>query len=178
VNGPSRPAQRIAIGCIRKPCGLQGYCYVDAFGKALPALRLPGKVFLGKDPNNAVASVVREKKETPKGYLCRFNDHETLEQAEEVRGDYIFIEQRDLPALEGKQYYAFELEGMTVVTLPDNKPIGVVTEVHNYPTVDAVDVRREDGTMVLVVLRPEIIVAIDREKQCILVHGAALEESF
>jgi 16S rRNA processing protein RimM len=173
-----RPPQRIAIGCVRKPCGLQGYCYVDAFGKALPALKLPAAVFLGADPFGAVESMLREKKETPKGYLCRFNDHETIEQAETIRGVYIFIEQRDLPALKGKEYYAFELEGMSVLAVPGNTPVGVVVEVQNYPTVDALTVRREDASTILVVLRREIIVAIDREKRCIFVQGSALEEEF
>jgi len=59
--------------------------------KLFPALRLPAAVFLGADPNEAVESMLREKKETPKGYLCRFNDHETIEQAETIRGGIHFL---------------------------------------------------------------------------------------
>jgi 16S rRNA processing protein RimM len=176
MHSSDEAPQRIAIGCVRKPFGLKGHCYVEAFGKALPALRVPSKVLVGRSAETANEAMLREKKETPKGYICRFDGQEDVDQVQTLRGAYLFMEQNRLPPPEGNEYYHFELEGMTVIALPENKPIGVVLEVQNFPTVDALNIRREDGSEVLISLRQGIIAKIDRENNCINVHGSALEQ--
>jgi 16S rRNA processing protein RimM len=168
--------QRIAIGRVRKPFGLKGHCYVDAFGKALPALRVPSRVLLGRSEGLAAEAMLREKKDTPKGYICRFDAQENVDQAQTLRGMFIFLEKNELPAPEGNEYYHFELEGMTVVAVPEKKVVGVVENVESFPTVDALNVRREDGSSVIISLRQGIIAKIDRENKCINVHGSALEQ--
>jgi len=52
----------------------------------------------------------------------------------------------------------------------------VVTEVQSFPTTDALNVRREDGSSVLISLRKGIIANIDRDNHCINVHASALEQ--
>ena len=47
--------ERIAIGRVRKPFGVRGQFYADAFGKALMALRPPARVFCGKNESDAQA---------------------------------------------------------------------------------------------------------------------------
>ena len=65
---------------------------------------------------------------------------------------------------------------MTVVISGTNKPVGVVVEVQNFPTLDALNVRKEDGSMVLIALGKGIIEKIDRDKKSIIVSESALEQ--
>ena len=73
-------------------------------------------------------------------------------------------------------YYHFELEGLTVVEHETERTIGIVTSVQNFPTVDALEVRKLDGSTVLVSMTEGIIKAVDPAQGVIRVSGAALEE--
>ena len=176
MTDDGRHLQMIAIGRVRKPFGLKGHCYVDAFGKSLPALKAPCRVFIGRSEEAVEESMLCEKKDTSRGFICRFETRKSVEQAQTLRGAYLFLEKNDLPVAKGNEYYHFELEGMTVVAVPDNKCLGVVTEVQSFPTTDALNVRREDGSSVLISLRKGIIANIDRDNRCINVHASALEQ--
>ena len=62
----------IAVGRIRKPFGLRGQCYIDAFGQTVASFKVPVTVMLGMDTVNVVPEVLSFIKSTPKGYLCGF----------------------------------------------------------------------------------------------------------
>jgi 16S rRNA processing protein RimM len=168
--------QRIAIGRVRKPFGLKGQCYADGFGRAFGELEAPCKILWGADEKEANKAVLSEIKETPRGYICRFEGYDNVDDAEIFRGAYLFLDKNELPDLAANEYYNFELEGMTVVAVPANRPIGVVTEIQSYPTVETLSVRREDGSEILVPMNKGIVEKIDREKKCITVFESALEQ--
>jgi 16S rRNA processing protein RimM len=168
-------AQLIAIGRVRKPFGLKGQFYADAFGKALGMLRAPKKVFCGRDEAGTVPIALVEIRETPRGFLGRFEGCETVEDAERFRGTYLFLKKSELPGLENNEYYHFELEGMTVVAEQIDKPVGVVVEMQSFPTTDALVVRKEDGSTILVPMNKDFIKKIDRDKGCVVVNASALE---
>jgi 16S rRNA processing protein RimM len=169
-------SERIAIGRVRKPFGLKGQFYADAFGRALRVLSPPKKLLCGKDEKEAKEVILIEIKETPRGFIGKFEGSESVEDAKRVRGDYLFLEKNDLPCLGSNEYYHFELEGMTVIAEPSGRPVGVVTRMQSFPTTDAFVVQKDDGSTVLIAMKGGIIQKIDREKGCILVNGSALEE--
>ncbi len=169
-------SERIAIGCVRKPFGLRGQFYADAFGKALGSLFIPATVLCGKTEQGAKPFTLCELKETPRGFIGRFEGITTVEDAQQFRGTYLFLEKDDLPGLGSNEYYHFELEGMTVVAMPEEKAVGVVVEMQSFPTTDALVVRKDNGSTVLVALNSGFIQKIDRENGNIFVIGSALEE--
>jgi 16S rRNA processing protein RimM len=179
-NRPPLPeragSQLIAIGCVRKPFGLKGQFYADGFGKALGMLRAPKKVFCGSDEASTVPITLVEIRETPRGFMGRFEGSETVEDAQRFRGMYLFLEKSELPGLGSNEYYHFELEGMPVVVEQIDKPVGVVMEMQNFPTTDALVVRKEDGSTILIAMNKDFIKKIDRDKRCIFVNASALED--
>ena len=179
-NSPLPPerieSERIAIGRVRKPFGLRGQFYADAFGKALGALRAPKRVLCGMNETDATFITLSQIKETPRGCIGKIEGIDTIDEAQMLRGKYLFLEKTELPSLENNEYYHFELEGMTVVDQQTDKPVGVVTGMQSFPTTDALVVRRDDGTTVLIAMNSGIIQKIHREKGCISVNGSALEE--
>jgi 16S rRNA processing protein RimM len=166
----------IAIGRIRKPFGLKGQCYADAFGGAMYQLKSPCRVFYGIDETQAVSGVLVEIRDSSRGHICRFEGCDTVEQAEIYRGVLLFVNICELPRLADNEYYHFELQGMTVVSVQSNRTVGVVTAIENYPTVEALNVRREDGVEILIAMNRGFIEKIDREKKCIFVTQSALEQ--
>ena len=169
-------AELIAIGQVRKPFGLKGHCYVDGFGKALAGLVAPCGVLLGESERQTRQVVINEIRASPRGYVCRFEGSDSRDGAETYRGGFLFLDKNELVPLKGNEYYHYELEGMTGVTSGTNKPIGVVTEVQNFPTMDALNVRKDDGSSVLIALGKGIIEKIDRDNKSIIVSESALEQ--
>jgi 16S rRNA processing protein RimM len=169
-------SERIAIGCVRKPFGLRGQFYADGFGKALGSLSIPSRVLCGKTEQGAKPFTICELKETPRGFIGRFEGIGTIEDAQQFRGTYLFLEKNELPDLGSNEYYHFELEGMTVIAMPAETAAGVVIEMQSFPTTDALVVRKTDGSTVLVALNSGFIQKIDRENGNIFVIESALEE--
>jgi 16S rRNA processing protein RimM len=166
----------IAIGRVRKPFGLKGLFYADAFGRALGMLSLPARVFCGKDEGGATAVTVSEMRETPRGFIGKFAGIDSIESAQVFRETYLFLEKNDLPDLGEREYYHFELEGLSVVALPENKAVGTVVDLESFPTTDALVVRKDDGSTFLIAMKSGMIRKIDRANGYIFVDGAALEE--
>jgi 16S rRNA processing protein RimM len=169
-------AELIAIGQVRKPFGLKGHCYVDGYGRGLAGLTPPCRVLLGPDEQRTRSVVILELRASPRGYVCRFEGTGDRDGAETLREGFLFLEKTGLPALKGNEYYQYELEGMTVVTSGAGQPVGVVTDVQNFPTMDALNVRKGDGSTVLIAMGKGIIEKIDRNKKNIIVSESALEQ--
>jgi 16S rRNA processing protein RimM len=180
VNGrkqsPGPMEAYIAIGIIRKPVGLKGQCYTDALGVTFPALAPPVLLYAGRDPSQTREIVLKEKRQSPKGFVCRFEGFNDIDTAGTLRGMYLFCSREALPRLPEGKHYHFELEGLAVVADETGTMIGTVTEVQQYPTTDALEVRKEDGSTVLVSMTKGIVKSVDIALGVIRVSGSALEE--
>jgi 16S rRNA processing protein RimM len=170
------PAQRIAIGIIGRPVGLEGFCAVEALGATLAALKPPCAVLVGKDPNGAESAALEEIVARGGGYQCRFAGMGDREAVGKLRGAYLFIEENALPPLPENTFYHDELKGMEVCSDIDGKHLGTVIEVHNLPSADTLEVRLEDGASILLPLLEQAVVAIERAGRRITVRQSFVEE--
>jgi len=167
----------IAIAIVRKAHGTRGQCAVSGFGETMFHLTAPITLLMGKDPESAKPVKVTDLKDNPKGFLCKFDGYDDMDSAETLRDFYLFCDTTMLPKLNNGKHYSFELEGLTVVEQNTQKVFGVVTNVVNYPTVDCLEVRKEDGTVFSVAMTPDAILSIDKAKGAIIVAGSALEDA-
>jgi 16S rRNA processing protein RimM len=166
----------VAIGMVRRPVGLKGWCYVEALGETLPALQLPGSLRAGRDPASTRDLVLREKKNSPQGLVCKFEGIDDVDTAGTLRGLYLFCGRDCLAPLPGARHYHFELEGLTVVGADSGRTIGLVAAIQNFPTTDALEVRKEDGTTILISMTQGIIRSVDQAGGVIAVSDSAIEE--
>lgn len=169
-------SEPVVIGRIRKPIGLKGWCGVTAYGRALEALKLPCRVLIDQGGGKKNARILLSVEDHPKGNRCRFKGVGTREQAEELRDADIVIDNSLLPDLGESEFYHFELEGMQVVSEPGKMFIGTVKEVHNYPSVDALEIERTQGKPIVVPMTKETVCRVDRESGTISVSVDFLEE--
>ena len=62
-----------------------------------------------------------------------------------MRGKVIYTESKTLPGLKGNVFYHFELIEMAVYEEAGGTCIGRVVEVHNFPSMDTLEVMPEKG---------------------------------
>jgi len=167
----------VAVGIIGRAVGLQGICAVTPLGQTLSRLELPGTVSIALEHSHQYSqlTLVECKKNGP-GLRCRFEGCATREQAEALSRNILYIEQHRLPALRSNQYYRFELIGMRVVAESGGEPRGTVIAVHQYPTVHALEIKKENGAAVLVPLTGDYVKTIDMAQRTIALIDRTLDE--
>ncbi|HUI92932.1 MAG TPA: ribosome maturation factor RimM [Chitinivibrionales bacterium] len=180
INGRNQAAgaagDLVAIGIIRKPVGLKGQCYVDAFGATLAALKPPARLRAGRDLQAKQELVLQELRPSPKGLVCRFEGFGDLDTAGTLRGLYLFCGRDKLPKPPKGRHYHFELVGLTVVEDETGRAIGSVTEVQKYPAAEVLEVKKENGETVLISMAGGTVKSVDNAAGVIKISGAALEE--
>lgn len=169
------PDELIAIAKLLRPVGLDGLCAVESFGKTLELLEIPFEVRVGLNGDETQKVLIEEIQSRPKGFICRFKGINNLQSAEQLKGYLIFIDTQQLPSLGTEEFYHFELKGMTVFS-DSNQRIGVVVDVHNYPTTDSLEVKRNNGELILLPMNKDSIVTIEKEEHRIVVKQDFLEE--
>ena len=165
----------IAIATVGKPVGLEGWCRLIPFGETLKRVMVPCKVMTGiETPENCVELV--ELRKVPKGHQARFLGYDDRDSVDSLKHRRLFIKENQLPGIAENEYYHFELENMAVYGQRSQEYIGSVITVHNYPTVDALEIRKKSGFTFIVPLTKEIVLSVDTAEKKIIVADAALEE--
>lgn len=169
------PDELVAIGKVLRTVGLDGWCAVESFGKSFESIDLPVKVMVGLNQNVTRPVSIIEIQMRPKGIVCRFDGINDLQDAESIHDYLIFIDSKMLPPLQEQEFYHFELTGMAVIS-DDNRQIGIVKDVHNFPTTDSLEVQRKNGEIVLIPMNDDSIISIDKKQNRIVVNRSFLEE--
>ncbi len=81
--------------------------------------------------------------------------------AETLRNKPLCVRRADLPKLQPGEYYHLEIIGARVET-PEGRPIGTVAGIMTT-SVDVLEVRRPDGSEVLIPVRDPFVISIDRQ---------------
>jgi 16S rRNA processing protein RimM len=167
----------IVVGRVLHAIGLEGYCAIDAFGATLELIDTPSRVMIGKSSEDIRDFTLEEIIVRNKALVCHFggiNDRDAIEQ---LRGLEIFIDKSTLPKLEKDEFYHYELEGMDVFTDQNEKHIGKVTAVHNFPATDSLEVEHA-GSTILIPMNRDSIVKIDRNAGRVIVNHSFVEDLF
>jgi 16S rRNA processing protein RimM len=165
----------IEIGRVLKVVGLEGLCSVELYGNTLMNVGLPCQVFLGKDLQNLTSAVIEELTQRNKFIICQFQNVSDRDAAEAIKGLSIFIEQDQLPELDSGEYYHFDLQGLTVYS-ETGEHLGIVENVSNYPSTDALEVRLNDSSLVVIPFLPDSIIRVDTDRKQIVINKDFLTE--
>ena len=167
--------RRVAVGVIRKMIGLEGACAVSPFGSTLERLSLPATILVGSSESDCRQIILEKIELRVKGPVCFFSGITSVESAAQISGLFLFIDSDSLPDPGEGSLYQFELIGMKVETDRGDE-IGMVVAVHNFPTIDSVEVGRSTGETVMLPLSVEALVAIDRQNKRLTVRHSFVEE--
>lgn len=168
-------SEYIAIATIGRPVGLDGWCRVFTFGNTLEKIELPYSLRAGiKNPT--VTVMLKELGQDTKGYRGLFEGYGSRESIDTLKKFQLFVEKDKLPLHKHDEFYHFELEGMKVFCNESKECIGKVIHVHNYPTVDALEVKKISGCTFIVPMTEEAIKRIDRNSREIIISDSTVEE--
>jgi len=97
--------------------------------------------------------------------LMKLYSVDDRDRADELRGAMICVPRDEFPPLADGEFYACDVEGAEVRV--QNARIGTVERLEEYPTTNALVVKKEDGTSIEVPLTEAYVEKIDTEARVV-----------
>jgi len=101
--------------------------------------------------------------------ILKFKEISSINEAEPLKGSYLFINRSDAVGLPEDTYYIFEIVGLEVYDAEDNAKLGIVTEVLQTGANDVYVIKGSSGREFLIPALKEVVVEVDLEKNRMLV---------
>jgi 16S rRNA processing protein RimM len=152
TDTPWRP-ERIVVGRVGRPHGLDGAVYIDGHGGAV-SLRKGLEVTVGGRP-----AVIAERRGTDLRPIVRLDIAADRTAVEALRGSDVEVAAAALPEPDPDDYLHVDLIGCRMFT--GEHELGTVATVHAYPANDVLEVRTADGPPVLVPFAADVVLAVD-----------------
>jgi 16S rRNA processing protein RimM len=124
---------------------------VELFNTESQILARCGEVFVGKSEENNRSIQILEASKTPKAWLVYFSGIDSIDAAESLRGQKLWIEARSLPPLPGGEYYHFQLVGAQVINHLE-ETVGTVLAVESGPSCDTLVIDSKDGEITVPII--------------------------
>jgi 16S rRNA processing protein RimM len=155
---PSWRPERVTVGRIGKPHGLDGSVHLTGHGGAIPME--PGTaVLVGQHE-----AVIVSRKGTAERPILRFDIASSRNDVEALRGLSVTVEAGSLPDTPDDEFFHVDLLGCTVRA--GERELGVVVAVHEYPANDALELDSGD----LVPFVDDVVEAVDPPARLITVR--------
>ncbi len=154
----------VVIGKILGPFGVEGDLELQPLAPEDFLISLKRVILKRKGGGFESFEVERTMRKGEK-FLIKIKGIDHPEECILLNGARIFVDRRELPPLEEDSYYAFELEGMEVVT-DRGRDLGQVVSVLDYPSYQILSTSR--GFLIPFV--GEIVVDVDRKRSLITVR--------
>ncbi len=142
----------LTAGRVGRPHGLDGSFHVTRPRGALLALGTVVRIGDGE------AEIVR-RAGTDERPILRLAGHDGRAAAEALRGHDLLVHRAAAPQLDEDEWYAEDLEGCRVVD--GTAAVGDVSRLVALPSCEALEVRRADGTDLLVPLIRDAVRSVD-----------------
>lgn len=160
------PLEYLVIGKITRPHGVRGEVRV------LPQTDIPERftwlesVIVGSTDSEPIA--VEHARLHKEMVLLKLAGFDHRDQAETLRGQYLYVSEEDAIPLEEDEYFLFELEGLEVVT-DDGRILGELAEIIETKANNVFVVRGDLGELLLPDT-DEVVQEIDFENGRMIVH--------
>ena len=172
----SEPTHLI-VGFVTKPHGIKGEVFMGSLTDHPEGIFSPGVVLFpgdrdggGLDPDRPPLRIetIRPFRD---GFLILFGGIRDRNDANTLRGTYLFLPVDALSPLADDEVFYHQLLGMTVETV-DGETVGRVQEVYEMEPSDLLEVRTAAGT-ILIPYNREVVVDADREGKRLVIDPPA-----
>lgn len=169
VGGSAEPGF-LAIGRVIRPHGVRGDVTVDVYTHMPERFNWLEQLYVSRnvkaiDPDVVAIEGVRFHHGR---VLLKLSGYDTREDAEGLRGIFLFVPEEEGIPLEEDEVFLFDLEGLDVYT-DEDEYLGVLAEVLETGANDVFIVKGEGGE-VLIPNTEEAIVEVDLEAKRMIVH--------
>jgi 16S rRNA processing protein RimM len=164
----------VAIAKIGKPFGLKGACNLFPIGETLLNSDPPVSLWIGNE-SSIEKIVLADIGGGKNSFYCFFKDCFDRDEAEKLKNFFLYIEKERLPKLEKGEFYFCDLIGISVETESGEK-LGIVKDVFNYPTTDAIIIETDEGKEITIPFRKEIVKRVVLEESRMFIDRATIED--
>jgi 16S rRNA processing protein RimM len=165
----------VAIARIGKPVGLAGLSRLFPFGDTITKMSLPNSVFIGNNHSVSEYELISLKKIDDKMFRVAFSGISARDAADLLKNHFLYLAKEELPPTDNDEFYFYQLDGLSVET-ETGEAIGVVAEVFNFPTTDALEVKLNSGKKVLVPFRANTVVAVLLDDKKVILDSETIED--
>lgn len=158
----------IAIGKIVKPKGLKGRLKAVSYMESPGMLEGQQTVLIGTDDRSASPHHINSITVQGRNLILGFHGIDTIEAAEPLKGQFLYLSRQWLPPLEEDEYYWEDLIGLSVMT-DDDRKLGVITGVLPTGSNDVYVCQGDEGELLIPALE-DVIVRIDIPKGLMIVQ--------
>ncbi|MCA9616549.1 MAG: 16S rRNA processing protein RimM [Sandaracinus sp.] len=149
------PDELVTVGVLTKPHGIRGELRLHAFNLDSPLWDDVDRLVLREPSGLREVEVVSCRVVPSKHVVVRLAGVGTVEAADALRNVEVAVPRDALPALDEDEFYFVDLIGLPV--LRDGAEVGRIENVLEYPSVDCLEIRCEDGVRELPILEPWVV---------------------
>lgn len=126
----------IAVAKITKSVGIKGLVRAESLSDDTDRLLSLKQVYIGEAESSARPAVVETAEARNRGVVLKFRSVEDRDEADELRGLWIFVEEKEIVHPKKGSYFVHEIVGLKAVS-EDGTEFGVVSDVVSLPAGDA-----------------------------------------
>lgn len=156
----------LEVGQIVNTYGIKGYVKVVPLVDKINQFTSFKKLYIIRN-NKKQELQIEDVKFSKNMVLIKFNNIETIEQAEEYRNMYLNAERKDIK-LEKGAYFIVDLIGINVYT-ESNEYLGKISEVLQPGANDVYIIKNDESKEILIPVIPDVIKYVDIENKKIIV---------
>lgn len=134
-----------------------------------PAMLSPVRTLYFEEGTRPVKVTCRPHKNM---VLAKLQGVDTVEQAQALRGQVLYVDRRDLKLPKGR-YFICDLIGLSVVDDEDGRLYGTITDVFETGANNVYHLRTTDGGEVLIPAIPDVVRRVDIKKGEIRIFAMA-----
>ncbi len=157
---------RVLVARVNSAHGIRGLVKVQSF-TANPDDFATYEVLVDENNNPLNFQIVGEAKSM---FLVQFDQVNTRNQAEELKGLNIYTSRESLGELDDEEFFLNDLVGLNIID-ENNKKYGLVDKVVNYGSCDLLQVKTSNNKSFLVPMTEEKIKLIDFDNDQIIVNN-------
>ena len=166
---PLTDDEYVAIGGITKPHGLRGEMRVHAFNLDSPLWKKLTRVLLVHGDGRRESRTVTRSKRANKFVVMALEGVDSIEAVDALRKVELHVLRSEFPEATPEEYYYADMAGMSVVD-EDGGVLGQVISVLEYPAVDCLEVRAENGGVREVPLTRPWLRDVDKEAKQVVIR--------
>lgn len=154
------PDDLVVMGRASGAFGLKGEIRVYAFSDDPEVFRRADNLLVGPDPGQTRVLTLQSLRRQGKRLLLGTREITSREEADQLKGCWVYLRRRDLPELSEDQYYWFELKGAQVRTVA-GETLGRVKALMDTGAHDLMVVADQQGREVLIPVTASIVTQMD-----------------
>jgi 16S rRNA processing protein RimM len=155
----------VALAEVARPHGVRGELRLNLFNTESDLLLDVDEVLVRLPDGKEHEVSIDHARRADKTILLKLHSVDDRDRADELRGAMICVPRDEFPPLADGEFYACDVEGAEVRV--QNARIGTVERLEEYPTTNALVVKKEDGTSIEVPLTEAYVEKIDTEARVV-----------